>query len=111
MNANPSTIELPENGYYVADDIQVGELDGDGEMEIVIKREPYDGANQGGWHNGTTLLEAYKLDGTFLWRIDLGVNIVRALIILLIYCTILMVMDCVKSLSVLPKVLSLQMER
>jgi len=75
LNANPSTIELPENGYYVADDIQVGELDGDGEMEIVIKREPYDGANQGGWHNGTTLLEAYKLDGTFLWRIDLGVNI------------------------------------
>lgn len=75
LNANPSTIELPENGYYVADDVQVGELDGDGEMEIVIKREPYDGANQGGWHSGTTLLEAYKLDGTFLWRIDLGVNI------------------------------------
>ena len=75
LNANPSTIELPESGSYVADDIQVGELDGDGEMEIVIKREPYDGANQGGWHSGTTLLEAYKLDGTFLWRIDLGVNI------------------------------------
>jgi rhamnogalacturonan endolyase len=24
---------------------------------------------------GTTKLEAYKLDGTFLWRIDLGANI------------------------------------
>ena len=36
---------------------------------------------------------------------------VRALIILLIYCMILMVMDCVKSLSALPKVLSLQMEK
>ena len=43
LNANPSTIELPESGSYVADDIQVGELDGDGEMEIVVKREPYDG--------------------------------------------------------------------
>lgn len=60
---------------YAPDDIQLGELDGDGELEIVIKREPYDGANQGGWRNGTTLLEAYKLDGTFLWRIDLGLNI------------------------------------
>lgn len=60
---------------YAPDDIQLGELDGDGELEIVVKREPYDGANQGGWHNGTTLLEAYKMDGTFLWRIDLGLNI------------------------------------
>lgn len=60
---------------YVADDVQIGELDGDGQPEIVIKREPYDGANQGGWNEGTTLLEAYKLDGTFLWRIDMGINI------------------------------------
>lgn len=60
---------------YKADDAQLGDLDGDGQLEIVLKREPYDGANQGGWHNGTTLLEAYRLDGTFLWQIDLGVNI------------------------------------
>ncbi|HJD76909.1 MAG TPA: hypothetical protein K8W04_12760 [Bacteroides reticulotermitis] len=60
---------------YVPDDIQVGDLDGDGELEIVVKREPYDGANQGGWNNGTTLLEAYKMDGTFLWQIDMGINI------------------------------------
>lgn len=60
---------------YAPDDIQLGDLDGDGELEIVLKREPYDGANQGGWQNGTTLLEAYKLDGTFLWQIDLGINI------------------------------------
>lgn len=60
---------------YQANDAQVGDLDGDGQMEIVLKRQPYDGANQGGWHDGTTLLEAYKLDGTFLWQIDLGINI------------------------------------
>lgn len=59
---------------YSPDDIQVGDLDGDGELEIVLKREPYDGANQGGWRNGTTLLEAYKMDGTFLWQIDMGIN-------------------------------------
>lgn len=60
---------------YLADDAQVADLDGDGQMEIVLKREAYDGANQGGWHNGTTLIEAYKLDGTFMWQIDLGINI------------------------------------
>ncbi len=60
---------------YSPDDIQVGDLDGDGELEIVVKREPYDGANQGEWKNGTTLLEAYKMDGSFLWQIDMGINI------------------------------------
>lgn len=60
---------------YEANDAQVGDVDGDGEMEIILKRQPYDGANQGGWREGTTLLEAYKLDGTFLWQIDMGVNI------------------------------------
>ena len=60
---------------YSPDDIQLGDLDGDGELKIVVKREPYDGANMGVWFNGTTLLEAYKMDGTFLWRIDLGINI------------------------------------
>ncbi|MCH3985922.1 MAG: hypothetical protein LKH12_06800 [Prevotella sp.] len=60
---------------YEANDVQVGDLDGDGQMEIVLKRQPYDGANQGGWHDGTTLLEAYKLDGTFMWQIDMGKNI------------------------------------
>jgi rhamnogalacturonan endolyase len=60
---------------YAPDDIQLGDLDGDGELEIVVKREPYDGANQGGWLNGTTLLEAYEMDGTLLWRIDMGINI------------------------------------
>lgn len=60
---------------YNADDVQVGELDGDGELEIVVKREVYDGANQGGWREGTTLLEAYKMSGELLWQIDLGINI------------------------------------
>ena len=60
---------------YAANDAQVADLDGDGEMEIILKRQPYDGANQGGWHDGTTLLEAYKLDGTFMWQVDMGINI------------------------------------
>ena len=71
LNTNVPDLSLT----YSPDDIQVGDLDGDGELEIVVKREPYDGANQGGWRNGTTLLEAYKMNGTLLWQIDLGINI------------------------------------
>ena len=56
-------------------DASVGDLDGDGEYEIVLKQEmiPRDNAHSG--RTGRTKLEAYKLDGTFLWRIDLGRNI------------------------------------
>ncbi|HUS91101.1 MAG TPA: rhamnogalacturonan lyase [Phycisphaerae bacterium] len=56
-------------------DASVGDLDGDGEYEIVLKqeRQPRDNAHSG--TTGQTKLEAYRLDGTFLWRIDLGRNI------------------------------------
>ncbi len=56
-------------------DASVGDLDGDGEYEIVLKQEmrPRDNASRG--RTGETKLEAYKLDGTFLWRINLGKNI------------------------------------
>ena len=61
---------------YAPNDASVGDLDGDGEYELVVKRErdSFDPA-QKGVCRGTTKLEAYKLDGTFLWRIDLGPNI------------------------------------
>ncbi len=56
-------------------DASVGDLDGDGEYEIILKQEmrPHDNARSG--VTGQTKLEAYKLDGTFLWRINLGKNI------------------------------------
>lgn len=61
---------------YTANDASVGDLDGDGEYEIILKWEPtntMDNSLDG--YTGNILLDAYKLDGTFLWRIDLGVNI------------------------------------
>ena len=60
---------------HTPNDAAVGDLDGDGEYEIVVKQEerPRDNSQRG--TTGETKLEAYKLDGTFLWRINLGKNI------------------------------------
>jgi rhamnogalacturonan endolyase len=56
-------------------DGSVGDLDGDGEYEIIVKQEqrPRDNSRKG--TTGETKLEAYKLNGTLLWRINLGRNI------------------------------------
>jgi rhamnogalacturonan endolyase len=61
---------------YRPNDASVGDLDGDGEYELVIKRESngYDNSHRGVCKGGP-LLEAYTLSGDFLWRVDLGINI------------------------------------
>jgi rhamnogalacturonan endolyase len=66
-------LQLPAG--YAANDASVGDLDGDGEYEIVLKAEqrPRDTASTG--LTGQTLLQGYKLDGTRLWTINLGRNI------------------------------------
>lgn len=61
---------------YEANDISVGDLDGDGELELVLKWYPSNAKdNSQSGYTGSTILDAYKLDGTRLWRIDLGKNI------------------------------------
>lgn len=74
--------------WYEANDVSVGDLDGDGQPEIVVKRllthgkadrsVAYEGtaATESPAHvRHTVLYEAYKLDGVFLWRICSGPNI------------------------------------
>ncbi|MES2337204.1 MAG: rhamnogalacturonan lyase [Pseudomonadota bacterium] len=61
---------------YSANDASVGDLDGDGRYELIVKWYPSiakDNAFAG--YTGETLLDAYTLDGKKLWRIDLGRNI------------------------------------
>jgi rhamnogalacturonan endolyase len=60
---------------HTPNDASVGDLDGDGEYEIVLKQEQRGRDNAQRGTTGQTKLEAYKLDGTLLWRIDLGRNI------------------------------------
>ncbi|GJF33323.1 rhamnogalacturonan lyase [Kitasatospora sp. NE20-6] len=66
----------PPSAAYEANDASVGDLDGDGTYEFVLKWQPTnakDNSQSGVTDN--TYLDAYRLDGTRLWRIDLGRNI------------------------------------
>src|SRR5690625_3659328 len=74
----PSDGKTPDGSTYSyrANDASVGDLDGDGEYEIILKWDPSnskDNAHSG--YTGEVFIDAYKLDGTFLWRIGLGKNI------------------------------------
>ena len=62
--------------HYFPYDGSVADLDGDGDYELVVKWEPTnmkDNSESG--KTGNVYLDAYELDGTKLWRIDLGPNI------------------------------------
>ena len=64
------------NYTYSPNDLSVGDLDGDGTYEIIVKWDPSNSKdNSQSGYTGNVYLDAYKLDGTFLWRIDLGKNI------------------------------------
>lgn len=59
---------------YEVNDASVGDLDGDGEYEIVVKRLSVNATPSDTTYH---YLEAYKLDGTFLWAINLGPNMIN----------------------------------
>ena len=61
---------------YSANDASVGDLDGDGQYEIVLKWDPSNAKdNSQAGYTGNVYIDAYRLNGTRLWRIDLGRNI------------------------------------
>jgi rhamnogalacturonan endolyase len=61
---------------YSANDASVGDLDGDGSYEIVLKWDPSNAKdNSQSGYTGNVFVDAYKMNGTRLWRIDLGRNI------------------------------------
>ena len=61
---------------YSANDATVGDLDGDGQYEIIVKWDPSNAkdSSQTGY-TGNVYVDAYSLEGNLLWRIDLGQNI------------------------------------
>ena len=64
-------------GYtYSANDMSVGDVDGDGRYEYVVKWDPSNSkdVSQVGY-TGPVYVDTYRADGRLLHRIDLGVNI------------------------------------
>lgn len=77
-------LDKPEDGLtpagdtytYSANDASVGDVDGDGQYEIILKWDPsnaHDNSHDG--YTGNVLVDCYRLTGKKLWRIDLGRNI------------------------------------
>ncbi len=71
------TIKLKRPGSsYEPNDMSCGDVDGDGEYELFLKWNPTNAKdNSQSGTTGNVYIDCYKLNGTFLWRIDLGKNI------------------------------------
>lgn len=71
------TIKLNRPGTnYNANDMSVGDVDGDGQYELFLKWDPSNAKDNS--QSGATdkvYIDCYTFEGDFLWRIDLGVNI------------------------------------
>lgn len=79
-------LDRPEDGVddvtgelysYTPNDCSVGDVDGDGEYEIIVQWQPSNKTNNDNeWrHPGKEYIDCYRLNGEKLWRIDMGVNI------------------------------------
>lgn len=72
----PQTMPNGEVATYSPNDCSIGDVDGDGEYEIFLKWDPSNSRDNA--HNGYTadvFIDCLKLDGTRLWRVNLGRNI------------------------------------
>lgn len=74
----PAGVLFPngEKYTYTANDMSVGDVDGDGKYEYFVKWDPSNSkdVSQRGY-TGNTYIDCYEFDGTLLYRLDLGANI------------------------------------
>ncbi|MWM67954.1 rhamnogalacturonan lyase, partial [Escherichia coli] len=77
-------VKKPEGGVtpagekfeYTLNDMSVGDVDGDGEYEYIVKWDPtnsQDVSIKG--YTGRCIIDCYRLSGQILWRLDMGPNI------------------------------------
>jgi rhamnogalacturonan endolyase len=73
-------LSIPLDGDYDFQKVGIADLDGDGTYEYLIKQpnfntDPYQ--HPGYWKPSTTTykIEAYRMDGTMMWRHDMGWSI------------------------------------
>jgi rhamnogalacturonan endolyase len=60
---------------YTPNDASVADLDGDGEYEIILHQTGQSKDNSQKGFTDEPIIQAYKLNGKFLWEINLGRNI------------------------------------
>jgi len=66
----------PLGAVYIPNDASPGDLDGDGQLDLVLKWDPSDSKdNSLSGVTSNVILDGYSLAGKLLWRIDLGPNI------------------------------------
>ncbi|MBQ6063195.1 MAG: rhamnogalacturonan lyase [Prevotella sp.] len=64
------------SSIYTPNDISVGDIDGDGQYELFVKWDPSDSKdNSQSGKTSNVYIDCYRLDGTLVWRVDLGSNI------------------------------------
>ncbi len=76
--SKPKGGETPsgEHFEYRINDMSVGDVDGDGDYEYIVKWDPtnsQDVSIKG--YTGRCILDCYKIDGRLMWRLDMGPNI------------------------------------
>lgn len=80
----PIKIQKPADGTtpdgrtysYSANDASIGDVDGDGNYEIILKWDPSNSKdNSFPGFTGNNYIDCYRIDGTRLWRINIGKNI------------------------------------
>jgi len=69
------TLPLKTPAGYTPNDVSTGDLDGDGEYEIILHQTSHARDNSQKGETDPAIFQAYKLDGTLLWEINLGINI------------------------------------
>ncbi|MDE6371373.1 MAG: Por secretion system protein, partial [Duncaniella sp.] len=74
--SDKTTYHTEDDYTYSPNAVSVGDVDGDGEWEYIVKWTPSNQAdNSEQWFTSKTYYDCYKEDGTKLWRIDMGRNI------------------------------------
>ena len=69
------SIKLREIEGYAANDVSVGDLNGDGKYDLIVHMTGKGHDNSQTGITDPPIFQAYTLDGIFLWQINLGKNI------------------------------------
>ncbi len=69
------SIPIKQVKGYIPNDISVGDLNGDGQYDLIVHLTGRGRDNASTGITDPPIFQAYTLNGTFLWEINLGINI------------------------------------